>query len=205
MRALPVAAEGWPFILGAAAFFLLFALLGVAWVALPALLLTAFVAWFFRDPERDLPEGEDLLVSPADGKVIEVRPQSDGRVKIGIFLSIFDVHVNRLPLSGEITDVQYRRGSFLAAWKTIASDENERCGITIRHPRGAVRAVQVAGLVARRIICRVRVGEKVRRGERYGLIRFGSRLDTYLPPDVEPLVRVGERVRGGASVIGRWR
>lgn len=205
MRALPVAVEGWPFILGAAAFFLLFALLGVAWIALPSLLLTAFVAWFFRDPERDLPAGEDLLVSPADGKVIEVLPQSDGGVKIGIFLSIFDVHVNRLPLSGEITDVDYRRGSFLAAWKTIASDENERCGITIRHTRGTVRAVQVAGLVARRIICRVRPGEKVRRGERYGLIRFGSRLDTYLPPEVEPMVRVGERVKGGASILGRWR
>jgi len=205
MGRLPVAAEGWPFILASAAFLLLALLLGYPWAAAPALLLTVFVIWFFRDPERNAPVDDSTLLSPADGRVIEVRPLPGGGVKIGVFLSIFNVHVNRLPLSGTVTDVEYRRGRFLAAWKVIASEENERCGVTVLHPRGAVRFVQVAGLIARRIICRLERGQTVLRGDRYGLIRFGSRLDTYLPAEAEALVKVGEKVRGGESVIGRWR
>jgi len=201
---LPVAREGLPFILGATALFGFCLALGLWWTSAAALALTAFVTWFFRDPERVIPADEDALVSPADGKVIELLPQPDGGIKVGIFLSIFDVHVNRLPASGEIADVSYRRGRFLAAWNTIASDENERCGITIVHPRGTVRVVQVAGLIARRIICRVEPGQRGRQGERYGLIRFGSRLDTYLPAGTSVTVKIGDRVKGGADIIAHW-
>jgi phosphatidylserine decarboxylase len=201
---LPIAREGWPFILGAAALFGFCLALKLPWAPIAALVLTAFIIWFFRDPERSVPAGDDVLVSPADGKVIELLPQPDGGVKVGIFLSIFDVHVNRLPASGEITDVSYRRGRFLAAWNTIASDENERCAITIVHSRGTVRVVQVAGLIARRIICRIKPGQTGRQGERYGLIRFGSRVDTYLPAGAPVAVKIGDRVKGGADIIAHW-
>lgn len=202
---IPLAKEGWPFILGGCALFLLCVVLRLTWASAGTMALTLFVAWFFRDPERDIPTDEDLIVSPADGKVIELMPQPGGGVKIGIFLSIFNVHVNRLPVSGKVSDVAYRRGRFLAAWNTIASDENERCGVLVDTGRGNVRVVQVAGLIARRIICRLHPGEDAHRGRRYGLIRFGSRVDTYLPAGPEVLVRIGDRVRGGADVIARWK
>jgi phosphatidylserine decarboxylase len=202
---IPFAKEGWPFILGGCALFLLCFMLRLTWAAAGALVLAGFVAWFFRDPERDIPADEEFIVSPADGKVIELMPQPEGGVKIGIFLSVFDVHVNRLPVSGKVDDVAYRRGRFLAAWNTIASDENERCGVLLDTARGKVRVVQVAGLIARRIICRLRPGDDAHRGKRYGLIRFGSRVDTYLPDGPEVLVKIGDRVRGGADVIARWK
>lgn len=205
MKRIPIAPEGWPFVLVPAALFLLFLLLGVLPAAAAMLIVTLFVTWFFRDPERDIPGDDSLIVSPADGKVIEVFPLPGGVVKIGVFLSVFDVHVNRTPVAGVVEEVDYRTGRFLAAWKTIASDENERCGVVLRHPNGPVRFVQVAGLIARRIICRIEKGDRVRRGVRYGLIRFGSRLDTYLPAGAEAVVKIGDRVRGGESVIGRWR
>jgi len=201
---IPFAKEGWPFILGGVALFLLCFVLRLTWASAGALILAAFVAWFFRDPEREIPADEDLVLSPADGKVIELMPQPEGGVKIGIFLSVFNVHVNRLPVSGKVDDVAYRQGRFLAAWNTIASDENERCGVLIDTGRGKVRVVQVAGLIARRIICRLHPGEDARRGRRYGLIRFGSRVDTYLPAGPEALVKIGDSVRGGADVIARW-
>lgn len=201
---IPFAKEGWPFILGGFALFLLCFMLRLTWASAGALVLAAFVAWFFRDPEREIPADENLVLSPADGKVIELMPQPEGGVKIGIFLSVFNVHVNRLPVSGKVDDVAYREGRFLAAWNTIASDENERCGVLIDTGRGKVRVVQVAGLIARRIICRLRRGEDAHRGRRYGLIRFGSRVDTYLPAGPEVLVKLGDHVRGGADVIARW-
>jgi phosphatidylserine decarboxylase len=201
---IPFAKEGWPFILGACALFLLCFVLRLTWASAGTLVLTVFVAWFFRDPEREIPADESLIVSPGDGKVIELMPQPDGTLKIGIFLSVFDVHVNRLPVSGKVSDVAYRRGRFLAAWNTIASDENERCGVHVDTGRGNIRVVQVAGLIARRIICRLRPGDDAVRGRRYGLIRFGSRVDTYLPAGAEATVKIGDRVRGGADVIARW-
>jgi phosphatidylserine decarboxylase len=202
---LPIAREGWPFVLAAAAILLLCLTLRLQWASAVALLLSVFVAWFFRDPERSVPEGEELILSPADGRVIEVRSRPEGGNKIGIFLSIFDVHVNRLPVSGRVAAVEYRKGRFLAAWKTIASDENERCGVLLESGGESVRVVQVAGLVARRIICRLQPGETVRRGERYGLIRFGSRVDIYLPAGAEVTATVGDKVKGGSDVIARWR
>lgn len=200
----PVAREGLPFIFAGAALLLLCLVLSFPLLSASALVLTAFVTWFFRDPERRLPAGENLVLSPADGKVIEIRPCPEGVTKVGIFLSIFDVHVNRLPVSGRVAAVKYRQGRFMAAWKTVASDENERCDVVIEGAGGDVRVVQVAGLVARRIICRLRPGQTVRRGDRYGLIRFGSRVDTYLPAGAEVTVDIGERVRGGADAIARW-
>jgi phosphatidylserine decarboxylase len=204
MARVPIAREGWPFIFGSGSLLLLFLLLQVTTGSLAALILTLFVTWFFRDPERTVTTDDSLLVSGGDGKVIEIMTLPDGGTKVGVFLSVFDVHVNRVPLSGRVTAVDYRKGRFLAAWNTIASDENERCGVVIDHPRGTVRVVQVAGLIARRIICRLAKGDTVQRGDRYGLIRFGSRVDLYLPAAAEVTVKIGDRVKGGESIVARW-
>ncbi len=204
MARVPIAREGWPFIFGSAAVLLLFLLLQMSLASLAALILTLFVTWFFRDPERTVTTDNSLIVSSGDGKVIEIMALPGGGTKVGVFLSVFDVHVNRVPLSGRVTEVDYRRGRFLAAWNTIASDENERCGVVIDHPRGTVRVVQVAGLIARRIICRLKEGDAVERGARYGLIRFGSRVDLYLPTAAEVAVKIGDRVKGGESIVARW-
>jgi phosphatidylserine decarboxylase len=201
----PIAFEGWPFILPAVAAVLLCAVLQWRVAAAITLVLALFVTWFFRDPERTIPADPETLVSPADGKVIEVVPQADGGTQISIFLSIFNVHVNRSPVAGEVVEVSRRPGKFLAAWKHEASSDNVQASVTVRTPRGDVRFVQITGLIARRIVCRLSPGMAVARGERYGLIRFGSRMDIFLPPTAGPSVRVGDRVRGGADVIARWR
>jgi len=202
---LPIAVEGWPFILPGLALAGLFALLQWRAAAGCALGLTLFVTWFFRDPDRSIPSDPETLVSPADGRVIEILPGNDGGTRISIFLSIFNVHVNRTPVAGEVVEVSRRPGKFLAAWKSEASSDNAQASVTVRTPRGDVRFVQITGLIARRIVCHLAPGVRVRRGDRYGLIRFGSRVDLYLPAAAEPSVRVGDRVRGGASVIARWR
>jgi phosphatidylserine decarboxylase len=194
-----------PFILAGAALALLAGLLRWPVAAGAALVLTLFVTWFFRDPERTVPADEDAIVSPADGTVIEVTPQDGGGTKVSIFLSIFNVHVNRTPVAGEVTEVRHQPGKFLAAWKSEASAENAMTSVTVRAPRGDVRFVQITGLVARRIVCRLAPGDRVGRGERYGLIRFGSRTDLFLPPAAEPLVRLRDRVRGASDVVARWR
>jgi phosphatidylserine decarboxylase len=201
----PIAIEGWPFILPGFALVGLFALLQWRAAAGGALGLALFVTWFFRDPARSLPSDPGTLVSPADGRVIEILPQNDGGARISIFLSIFNVHVNRSPVAGEVIDVTRRPGRFLAAWKPEASSDNAQASVTVRTPHGDVRFVQITGLIARRIVCHLTPGARVERGQRYGLIRFGSRVDVYLPPAAEPSVRVGDRVRGGADVIARWR
>ena len=198
-----IAPEGWPFILGAAALALLLIVLRFPAAAAVAVVLTLFVTWFFRDPHREIPDGEGVIVSPADGKVIEITPQADGGVKVSIFLNIFDVHVNRAPYEGVVESVAYHPGRFLAAWKTVASDENERSVLTLSTALGEMRVSQVAGLVARRIVCRVAEGDRLGRGERFGLIRFGSRVDTWLPPGAEVAVALGDRVRGGTDVLAR--
>ena len=204
MAGMPIAKEGWPFIFACAALLLALFLLQMELDSIAVLCLTLFVIWFFRDPEREVPEDDSLLLSGGDGKVIEIMPLADGGTKVGIFLSVFDVHVNRVPVSGRVAEVDYRRGRFLAAWNTVASDENERCGVVIDHPRGPVRVVQVAGLIARRIVCRLEEGENVVRGGRYGMIRFGSRVDLYLPSAAEVTVKIGDRVKGGESAVARW-
>lgn len=201
----PIASEGWPFILPGFALVLLFALLQWRAVAGTALVLALFVTWFFRDPVRMIPDDPQTLVSPADGKVIEIVSGPGGGTRISIFLSIFNVHVNRSPVAGRVEEVSRRPGKFLAAWKHEASSDNAQASVTVSTPRGDVRFVQITGLIARRIVCHLTPGALVARGERYGLIRFGSRVDLYLPPAAEPAVRVGDRVRGGSDVIARWR
>lgn len=205
MTRFPIASEGWPFILPAFAIVLLCAAFQWRSAAGAALVLALFVTWFFRDPVRVIPADPETLVSPADGKVIRIVPLADGGTQISIFLSIFNVHVNRSPVAGEVVDVTRRPGKFLAAWKHEASSDNVQASVTVRTPRGDVRFVQITGLIARRIVCHLAPGSRVARGERYGLIRFGSRVDLFLPPAAEPTVRVGDRVRGGSDVIARWR
>ncbi len=177
---------------------------GPAWGA-PAWCLAAFVLYFFRDPERLVPSGE-VVVSPADGKVVDVREvthEGQRAWKISIFLSVFDVHVNRAPLSGTIRSVRYQPGRFLMAFRPEASAENEQNTVTIEGDRLTVTFKQIAGLIARRIVFRKRLGDRVELGERVGLIKFGSRVDVFLPLDAPPAVAVGDRVRGGSSVLAQ--
>jgi len=176
------------------------------WAVLP-LLLAAFFLWFFRDPERPIPQDPGLVVSPADGKVTEVAriATPDGeRVRVSIFLSVFDVHVNRSPVAGTLREVRYRKGEFLNAMNPVCAQRNEQNLAIVDCPEGyQVSFVQIAGLLARRIVFNKRPGDLLARGERVGLIKFGSRTDLLLPGSAEVLVDVGERVRGGASVIAR--
>jgi len=172
-------------------------------VAAVILFLAAFVAYFFRDPERVPPSGDDLILSPADGKIVVIEPLGDREVLVSIFLSIFDVHVNRAPIAGTVTAVDYREGRFMIATDKRASVENEQNVVTMEN--GMVRVVfkQIAGLIARRIVFWKRVGNELARGERVGLIKFGSRVDVIMPKNVEIHVQVGDHVVGGLSVLGR--
>ncbi len=171
------------------------------WAALPFALLFLFCLWFFRDPVRNPPAREGILVSPADGKVIRAEPDA-----ISVFLNVFDVHVCRSPVAGRVERVEHIPGRFLAAFRDRASTENERAVLTVAGERGPkVTFTLVAGLVARRIVCRVRVGETVGMGRRVGLVRFGSRVDLDVPPEFEVVVRVGERVTAGESIVAQRR
>jgi len=178
------------------------------WLGGVLLVLGAFVLFFFRDPERTPPSDPELIVSPADGRVMEVveeaRGESPGR-RISVFLSIFDVHVNRAPVAGRIAAMEYRKGQFYAAMRGRASEQNEQNVIHVSNERGEVVFKQIAGWVARRILCWKAVGDSVTRGERVGMIRFGSRVDIWLPDRVEILVRPGQHVAGGSSILARWR
>jgi phosphatidylserine decarboxylase len=170
--------------------------------------LGMFVVFFFRDPERTPPPDEDAIVSPADGRVMEVVEESLGGKpgrRISVFLSIFDVHVNRSPVAGRITAIEYRTGKFYAAMRGRASAENEQNIFHVQADRGEVVFKQIAGWVARRIVCWKSSGDSVVRGERVGMIRFGSRVDIWLPEGVEILVRPGQYVAGGTSVLARWK
>jgi len=196
-----IAREGYPFIVilavGSVALFA-FHLVSFAIVLL---VLCAFVMFFFRDPERSFVLSGTQVLSPADGKVVSVRKENDLEV-LSIFLSIFDVHINRAPVGGKITKIEYRKGKFLAAFDERASNENEQNSITIDHQGQPVRFVQIAGLIARRIICWKKEGEKIEAGERIGLIKFGSRVDVFLPSGSTINVKVGQKVRAGETVIG---
>ena len=176
-----------------------------AWAALP-LALGVFFLWFFRDPERAIPSEPGLVVSPADGKVTDVTPvalESGPGTRVSIFLNVFDVHVNRSPIAGVITHVEYRRGRFHNAMGRDAALANEQNVVTVEGEGRTVIFKQIAGLLARRIVFTPKVGERVERGQRVGMIKFGSRVDLLLGPEVTVAVQVGDRVRGGASVIGR--
>lgn len=192
-----IAREGWPFAVP-----LLVATPFGAWahpLAGAGLgLLAGYVIWFFRDPERRTPADPAGLISPADGKVLRIAPQ-----RISIFLNIFDVHVCRTPMGGTIRRLVHHPGRFLAAWRDEASEQNERVVIDLETAHGTVRCTLVAGLVARRIVCKVREGQALAAGERVGLIRFGSRVDLELPADFECVVAIGQRVRAGETLLAR--
>jgi phosphatidylserine decarboxylase len=171
-------------------------LTGAWWWAIPPVLLAAFFLWFFRDPQRTIPADPGLIVSPADGLVTEtitISTPAGERQRVSIFLNVFDVHVNRAPISGVLTDVSYHRGQF----------GNERNIVTMRGEGIEIVFKQIAGLIARRIVFPLKVGDRVQRGQRVGMIKFGSRTDMILPGDAEIQVRVGQRVKGGATVIAR--
>ncbi len=165
-------------------------------------LLAAFCLYFFRDPERVVPGGP-VAVSPADGKIVAIRPQAPALTRISIFLSIFDVHVNRSPIAGAIQDVTYRRGRFLVASREAASSENEQNIVTVDGGGSRVVFKQIAGLIARRIVFHKKPGDAVQAGERVGLIKFGSRVDVLLGPEWEIQVREGQRVKAGSAVLAR--
>jgi phosphatidylserine decarboxylase len=173
------------------------------WPALPFFLLGAFCAWFFRDPERALPVGP-VALSPADGRVMSVVSEPDRHTRISIFLNIFNVHVNRSPISGVISDITYQRGHFLVASRALASAQNEQNIITIQAADGTQVVIkQIAGLIARRIVCTKKVGDAVQAGDRVGLIKFGSRVDVIFGPEWRVEVSTGSRVSAGSSVLAR--
>jgi phosphatidylserine decarboxylase len=201
---------GWPFIAGGVVLTLV-GLVFTRWLFWPALVFTLFSLYFFRDPERTPPRRPGAVVSAADGRVVSileaVPPPELGlgpepRWRVATFLSVLNVHVNRVPMSGVVTRIAYRHGAFVNASLDKASDQNERNAIALRLPDGRDMAVvQIAGLIARRILCGLKEGDAVIGGARFGIIRFGSRTDIYLPPGVRPLVEVGQTMVGGETVV----
>ncbi len=181
---------------------------GKPWAASFPVLLTAFVCYFFRNPRRAIPPGGKLVVSPADGRIIKVEAGGEGqedRLRVSIFLNIFDVHVNRAPIDGELEKLEYRRGRFKVASDDDAPRVNEQNVLTIRGSETTLVLKQIAGLIARRVVCWKQAGQQMRRGEVIGLIRFGSRVDLLLPQSAHVIVRVGDRVKGGSSVIAELK
>jgi len=196
-----IAKEGHLYILILAGLGLIALLFGFIWVGVVFLIFAGFVIFFFRDPERNfVVKGREIL-SPADGTIVSIR-KDDGQDTISIFLSVFNVHVNRAPVGGKITAIQYSKGKFLAAFDQRASRENERNSITIDHDGKPLRFVQIAGLIARRIICWRREGEILSAGERIGLIKFGSRVDVFFPPGSTVRAKMGDKVKAGETVLG---
>jgi phosphatidylserine decarboxylase len=209
-----LAPEGWPFVLGGVAFAIAVWLLWprAAPLALLGVLFAVFSLWFFRNPARTPPAGAGLVVSPADGKIVVSGDCPAGRYstapgkQVSIFMSPMDVHVNRAPVTGRVASVRYHPGEYHVASVEKASLRNEQNGVGIETPEGrSVTYVQIAGMVARRIVCDLKEGDVVRQGQRVGMIRFGSRVDVFLPADAELRVSKGDRVRAGESVIGVLR
>lgn len=208
----PIAKEGFIFIASGAFFTLLGGLFldpAAGWFFGT---LTLFCIWFFRDPRRSVPQTEGALVSPADGKVVDISRTEEGRflnkpaIKISIFLNVFNVHINRVPVAGKVIGVFYNAGRFFAANVPKASLENEQNAVVMEMPSGKrVVCIQIAGLIARRIVCWIKEGSVLNRGERFGLIRFGSRVDLFLPIETEIRVSMGQKVRGGETILGILR
>jgi len=204
-----IAHEGYPFIIFSLVVTVFVAFLGISWLIILFAFITFFIIWFFRNPERYFQEEEKVLISPADGKVIkiedvEVNGTISGRFKkISIFMNVFNVHVNRAAYSGKIETINYLEGKFFSANLDKASLDNERNEIMIRSEDGrSIWMVQIAGLIARRIVCWVNVGTTIKKGERFGLIRFGSRVDVYLPEDSQMSVKLRDNVKAGQTVLG---
>ena len=207
--ALPIASEGFLVIAASAFVTVYLAALGLSLAALLFLAVTLFLGFFFRDPERMIPEEAGAVVSPADGKIVEVKVVRDCEfareelLKISVFMSVFNVHVNRVPIEGAVTNISYNPGKFFSANMDKASEHNERNAVSLDLEDGRkVIVVQVAGLIARRIVCKIRQGDHLKRGERFGMICFGSRLDVYLPSDTKSAVCVGDKVFAGTSILG---
>ena len=206
-RIVPIAPDGWGFILGPLTLGVLLGGLGWTKIGAAFVLVAAFMAYFFRDPERTAPGMAGAILAPADGRVVAVRVGVDdpfvGRAQaVSIFLSPLDVHVNRSPLAGLVVGVEYRPGAKMAAYRPEASDQNERTTIAIQGEAARVVVRQIAGVLARRIVCRVLPGDKLASGERFGLIKFGSRTDLIIPASVRLSIKLGDRVRGGSTVVG---
>lgn len=204
-----IISEGVPFIIPLGVVTVAAFIAGFTWIGVLILLATLFVIWFFRNPERTMPENPLQIISPADGRVIGVEEAASaecpGRsfLKISIFMNVFNVHVNRIPFSGEVVWIRYKPGKFLSANLDKASALNERNTVLIRTADGReIITVQIAGLIARRIVCWLKEGMKVTKGERFGLIRFGSRVELFLPTDSILLVKTGDKVRAGETPIG---
>jgi phosphatidylserine decarboxylase len=204
------APEGYPRIFGLGIATLVLNLLGWWWLGLFFLILTLFAVFFFRDPDRPAPRGEQLVLAPADGRIVtieknvqEPRFLAASATRVGIFMSPLDVHVNRMPVTGTVEAVRYQPGQFKPAFAAEAAEVNEQNAVVLETPKGKRFAlVQVAGIMARRIVCGLRGGENVQQGERYGMIMFGSRVDLYCPPETELRVHVGQKVKAGETIIG---
>ena len=202
-----IAREGWPFIAAAVVAAGFTHWLAGGWWALPLWLVVAFMVQFFRDPPRAVPREPKAVLSPADGRIVAVERVRDpylerDALKLSVFMNVFNAHSNRSPVDGEVRDAWYHRGSFFNAALSKSSLENERNALWMRTAGGAdVTCVQIAGLIARRILCYARPGQRLARGERYGFIRFGSRVDVYLPLESRPVAAVGDKVYATASVL----
>jgi phosphatidylserine decarboxylase len=205
----PIAKEGLPFLLPMILLTIIVGIMGwKVWMFL-GILLSLFIAYFFRNPRREIPNLQNIILSPADGRVIHVGECEEDRflkekaLKVSIFMSLFDVHLNRAPISGKVLDRSYLPGRYLVASREKSSLLNEQNAVILEtEDRLKILLIQIAGFVARRIVCYAKAGDLLRRGEIFGLIRFGSRVDLYLPPEVKPIVRVGQHVKGGESIIG---
>ena len=202
----PIAREGWPFVLGPAAAAAALFLAGQRRLAMPFAAAALASLGFFRDPDREVPVLTRGVLSPADGRVTDIADSVDPfvgpSVRVSIFLSPLDVHVNRAPITGLVVGTTYTSGRFIAAYKADAGETNERCSVHLQGEQARVTVTQIAGMVARRIVCRVAAGDKLQAGERYGMIRFGSRTDCTMPRGTDLRVRVGDRVTGGVTVLG---
>ncbi|MBS3907611.1 MAG: phosphatidylserine decarboxylase family protein [Syntrophaceae bacterium] len=205
----PIAREGLPFLVPSTILTLFFVGMGWTVLTIPGILLTLFIAYFFRNPKRKIPSLGNIILSPADGTIIHVGECEEDRflkqraLKVSIFMSPFDVHINRAPASGKVLEVSYHPGRFLVASRDKASLLNEQNALVMEtEDRSKILLIQIAGFVARRIVCYAKPGDLLNRGEFFGMIRFGSRVDLYLPIDVQPIVRVGQHIKGGESIIG---
>ena len=203
-----IAREGWLILLGAIAVAVIASAL-IGWWSIPFWIFAVFALQFFRDPARVPPADADAVISPADGRIVCVEKVRDPHLdrdalKISVFMNVFNVHSNKSPVDGEIKGRWYSAGSFVNADFDKASLENERNALWIQTARGDVLCVQIAGLIARRILCYVRTGDRLVRGQRYGFIRFGSRVDVYLSADARAEVSIGQKVTGGRTILARW-
>ncbi len=202
-----MARDGWPFVIGGMCIAAIGTILGATeaggWYILAAVgaIATSFFVFFFRDPARTAPTANHAVLAPADGRIVSLTTRPDGGVQIDTFLSVFDVHVNRAPTNGRVISTDYRPGRFIAAMKPEAGRQNERQDIVMRNDVGIIRFAQIAGVLARRVVCRVGEGDELTAGDRIGMIRFGSRMEVILPPGFDAAVTVGEKVRAGETII----